>query len=180
LWCLETADGSNFFPWALASLIPSRSFGIPRYFDDEGGLLSELFENYFLLAMTTYEPIIPKSDELMPVDGLDGSKFYEPVPRMALVNQTQAAYAVCAIAFKKEVLGKRERRGGSDASDVLSTVSKTSKKRMISISEDQADDQTTEPVAFAPKRSAQVPLMVLLDEWNLREPIDKSIITVKS
>ena len=97
-----------------------------------------------------------------------------------MVNQTQAAYAACAIAFKKEVLGKRERRGGSDASDVLSTISRTSKKRMISISEDQTDDQTNEPVAFALKRSAQVPYLVLLDEWNLKEPIDKSIITYNS
>ena len=171
-------DGANFFPWALASLIPSKSFGIPQYFDAEGNMVGDhLYENYFLTAMTTYEPVVPKSDYLMPVDGVDGSKFYEPNMRLALVNQTQVAYAACAIAFKKDVLGKRDRRGGSDASDVLSTISRTSRRRMISISEDQTDDQTTEPVAFAVKRSAQVPYLVLLDEWNLKEPIDKSIIT---
>ena len=48
---------------------------------------------------------------------------------------------------------------------------------MISISEDQTDAQTTEPVAPAVKRSAQVPYLVLLDEWSLNVPIDKSIIT---
>jgi len=133
--------------------------------------------NYFLYAMTTFEPVIPKSDELMPVDGLDGHPFYEPNIRLGLVNQTQVAYAACAIAFKKEVLGKRERRGGSDASDVLSTISRTSRKRMISISEDQTDDQTTEPAAPTIKRSAQVPYPVLLDEWCLNVPIDKSVIT---
>ena len=180
LWCLQTLDGANFFPWALASLIPSKSFGIPQYFDAEGNMVGEhLFENYFLTAMTTYEPVVPKSDYLMPVDGVDGSKFYEPNMQLHLVNQTQVAYAACTFAFKKDVLGKRERRGGSDASDVLSTISRTSKKRMISISEDQTDDQPNEPVASRPPRSAQVPTLVLLDEWdiNTKVPVDKSILT---
>ena len=46
----------------------------------------------------------------------------------------------------------------------------------ISIAEDQADDQTTEPEP-SHKRSAQVPQQVLLAEWSLDVPIDKSIIT---
>ena len=173
-------DGANFFPWALASLIPSKSYGIPQYFDAEGNMMGDhLFENYFLTAMTTYEPVVPKSDYLMPVDGVDGSKFYEPNMRLALVNQTQVAYAACTFAFKKDVLGKRERRGGSDASDVLSTISRTSKKRMISISEDQTEDQPNEPVASRPPRSAQVPKLVLLDEWEISTTVkeDKSILT---
>ena len=45
LWCLQTLDGANFFPWALASLIPSKSYGIPQYFDDDGNPMGELFEN---------------------------------------------------------------------------------------------------------------------------------------
>ena len=50
---------------------------------------------------------------------------------------------------------------------------------MISISEDQTDDQTTEPVAPAIRRSAQVPYMVLLDEWEINTTVkeDKSILT---
>ena len=96
---------------------------------------------------------------------------------MGFVNQTQVAYAACAIAFKKEVLGKtKEKRGGSDMSEVLSTISRTSRRRMISIAEDQADDQPTEPEP-SHKRSAQVPQQVLLAEWSLDVPIDKSIIT---
>ena len=112
----------------------------------------------------------------MPVDGLDQTPIFEPNLRLNFVNQTQVAYAACALAFKKEVLGKREKRGGSDASEVLSTISRTSRRRMISISEDQAADQTNEP-ATVQKRSAQVPKQVLLEEWSLNVPLDKSIVT---
>ena len=99
--------------------------------------------------------------------------------RLCRSRTISCAYAACTFAFKKDVLGKRERRGGSDASDVLSTISRTSKKRMISISEDQTDDQTTEPVAPALRRSAQVPTLVLLDEWDINTTVkeDKSILT---
>ena len=176
-------DGANFFPWALASLIPSKSFGIPQYFDMEGNLLGDAFshENYFLTAMTTFEPVVPKSDYLMPVNGGEGgdcSKFYEPQMALHLVNQTQVAYAAVTFAYKKEVLGKRERRIGSDASDILSTVSFAPRKRMMEIPEDQAPDQTDEPVVPRQTRSAQVPAMVLLDEWGIVPvPEDKSVIT---
>ena len=48
---------------------------------------------------------------------------------------------------------------------------------MISVpEEDQAADLPDDPVDS--KRSAQVPHLLLIDEWNLREPIDKSVITV--
>ena len=124
--------------------------------------------------------VIPKADELMPIDGLDGNPIYEPNIRLGFVNQTQVAYAACALAFKKEVLGKRERRIGSDASDILSTVSFAPRKRMMEIPEDQAPDQTDEPVVPRQTRSAQVPAMVLLDEWGI-VPVplteDKSVVT---
>ena len=178
-------DGANFFPWALASLIPSKSFGIPQYFDMEGNLLGDAFshENYFLTAMTTFEPVVPKSDYLMPVNGGEGgdcSKFYEPQMALHLVNQTQVAYAAVTFAYKKEVLGKRERRIGSDASDILSTVSFAPRKRMMEIPEDQAPDQIDEPVVSRQARNAQVPAVALLDEWGIL-PVppteDKSVVT---
>ena len=186
LWCLESVDGGNFFPWALASLIPSATYGIPRYFDDAGNLV-ELYEtNYFLLAMTTYEPVIPKADALMPVEGLDGSPIYEPCTKTGFANQTQAAYGACAIAFRLEVQGKTKvKKGGSDMSSVLSSISRTSKRRMSRIAEDPADDQPNQPDP-SQKRIARVPNLVLLVEWRLegddvtpRGPIDKSIVTYK-
>ena len=174
-------DGANFFPWALASLIPSKSYGIPQYFDAEGNLQGEAFsENYFLTAMTTFEPVVPKSDYLMPVNSGDCSKFYEPQMALHLVNQTQVAYAAVTFAYKKEVLGKRERRIGSDASDILSTVSFAPRKRMMEIPEDQAPDQTDEPVVSRQARNAQVPAKVLLDEWGILSvppTEDKSVVT---
>ena len=50
---------------------------------------------------------------------------------------------------------------------------------MISISEDQTEDQPNEPVASRPPRSAQVPKLVLLDEWEISTTVkeDKSILT---
>ena len=89
------------------------------------------------------------------------------------------------IAFRIEVLGKtKTRKGGSDMSSILSTLSKAPKRRMQAIAEDPADDQPDQPGTH--KRSARVPNPVLLVEWNLeaddvlpRGPIDKSIVTYK-
>ena len=136
--------------------------------------------------MTTYEPVIPKADALMPVEGLDGSPIYEPCTKTGFANQTQAAYGACAIAFRLEVQGKtKTKKGGSDMSSVLSSISRAPKRRMSAIAEDPADDQPDQ-LEHIPKRSARVPNDVLLVEWKRedddvppRGPIDKSIVTYK-
>ena len=85
-----------------------------------------------------------------------------------------------------EVQGKTKvKKGGSDMSSVLSSISRTSKRRMSRIAEYPADDQPNQPDP-SQKRIARVPNLVLMVEWKLedddvppRGPIDKSIVTYK-
>lgn len=142
--------------------------GFPACFDDDGNYNDKCETVYFLHTMTTYEDMVPKADSVMFGDANDDLLIYFLLVKNGFMNQTQAAYAACAIAYRTEVIGQKTKMG-SDVASVISALSKAFKRRMVAIAEDEPEVQSVEPLANFVKRVVRTFCSVLLTEWQLEQ-----------